>query len=47
MEEREVDGDLILHDMGTGLPFRPGTFDGAIRSVGTFSNGCQFLPMKL
>lgn len=28
--EREVEGDLILSDMGDGLPFRPGTFDGAI-----------------
>jgi len=28
--EREVDGDLFLLDMGQGLPFRPGSFDGAI-----------------
>ncbi|CAG9460153.1 unnamed protein product [Pedinophyceae sp. YPF-701] len=28
--EREVAGDLMLHDMGDGLPFRSGTFDGAI-----------------
>mmetsp|Transcript_37642 Transcript_37642/g.111309 ORF Transcript_37642/g.111309 Transcript_37642/m.111309 type:complete len:287 (-) Transcript_37642:3327-4187(-) len=28
--EREVDGDVCLHDMGHGLPLRPGTFDGAI-----------------
>ncbi|XP_055346618.1 probable 18S rRNA (guanine-N(7))-methyltransferase [Paramacrobiotus metropolitanus] len=28
--EREVDGDLILSDLGEGLPFRPGSFDGAI-----------------
>jgi len=28
--EREVDGDLIKHDMGHGLPFRAGTFDAAI-----------------
>ncbi|CAK9813078.1 Probable 18S rRNA (guanine-N(7))-methyltransferase [Anthophora quadrimaculata] len=28
--EREVDGDLILGDMGQGMPFRAGTFDGAI-----------------
>lgn len=28
--EREVDGDLILGDMGQGMPFKPGTFDGAI-----------------
>ncbi|XP_055346682.1 probable 18S rRNA (guanine-N(7))-methyltransferase [Paramacrobiotus metropolitanus] len=29
--EREVDGDLLLSDLGEGLPFRPGSFDGAIR----------------
>ena len=29
--ERETDGDLLLSDMGHGVPFRPGTFDGAIR----------------
>lgn len=29
-EDREVVGDLILKDIGTGLPFRPGSFDGAI-----------------
>lgn len=29
--EREVDGDLFLHDIGQGLGFRPGSFDGAIR----------------
>lgn len=28
--EREVDGDLILGDLGEGLPFRAGAFDGAI-----------------
>ncbi|XP_048582963.1 probable 18S rRNA (guanine-N(7))-methyltransferase [Nematostella vectensis] len=28
--EREVEGDLFLHDMGEGLCFRPGTFDGCI-----------------
>lgn len=27
---RDVEGDLFLADMGTGLPFRPGTFDAAI-----------------
>lgn len=30
-EEREVEGDLILSDMGEGMFFRPGTFDGVIR----------------
>ena len=29
--EREVEGALLLGDMGEGLPFRPGTFDGVIR----------------
>lgn len=28
--EREVDGDLILLDMGNGMPFKAGTFDGAV-----------------
>lgn len=28
--DREVEGDLCLHDLGQGLPIRPGTFDGAI-----------------
>ncbi len=28
--ERDVDGDLILGDLGEGLPFRAGAFDGAI-----------------
>lgn len=28
--ERAVTGDLFLSDMGQGLPFRPGTFDGCI-----------------
>ncbi|OXB70983.1 UNVERIFIED_CONTAM: hypothetical protein H355_005194 [Colinus virginianus] len=28
--EREVEGDLLLADMGSGIPFRPGTFDGCI-----------------
>lgn len=29
-QEREVEGDLILSDIGQGLSFRPGTIDGAI-----------------
>nr|XP_060612707.1 probable 18S rRNA (guanine-N(7))-methyltransferase [Anolis sagrei ordinatus] len=28
--EREVEGDLMLADMGQGVRFRPGTFDGCI-----------------
>lgn len=31
--EREVEGDLFLHDIGQGFGFRPGSFDGAIRCV--------------
>jgi 18S rRNA (guanine1575-N7)-methyltransferase len=30
-KEREVEGDVILSDMGHGMFFRPGMFDGAIR----------------
>lgn len=29
-QEREVEGDLILSDMGQGCPFRAGSFDGAV-----------------
>lgn len=28
--EREAEGDMLLADMGAGVPFRPGMFDGAI-----------------
>lgn len=28
--EREVEGDLVLGDMGEGMPFKAGSFDGAI-----------------
>ncbi|KAF7997219.1 hypothetical protein HCN44_005496 [Aphidius gifuensis] len=28
--EREVEGDLILGDMGDGMPFKAGSFDGAV-----------------
>jgi 18S rRNA (guanine1575-N7)-methyltransferase len=28
--DRECEGDLILSDIGHGMPFLPGTFDGAI-----------------
>ncbi|KAI4289748.1 MAG: hypothetical protein L6R35_000995 [Caloplaca aegaea] len=27
---REVEGDLVLSDIGDGIPFRPGSFDAAI-----------------
>lgn len=39
--EREVEGDLFLHDIGQGFGFRPGTFDGAIRSVLQFGRRSQ------
>ena len=28
--DREVEGDLMMGDIGQGIPFRPGTFDAAI-----------------
>lgn len=28
--DRDLEGDLVLSDMGQGVPFRAGTFDGAI-----------------
>jgi 18S rRNA (guanine1575-N7)-methyltransferase len=28
--QRECDGDVMLNDIGEGLPFRPGVFDGCI-----------------
>ncbi|KAF2221571.1 methyltransferase [Elsinoe ampelina] len=28
--DRDVDGDLFLSDLGQGIPFRPGSFDGAV-----------------
>lgn len=36
--EREAEGDLFLHDIGQGLGFRPGSFDGAIRCVSFILN---------
>lgn len=29
-QDREMEGDLVLGDMGHGMPFRAGSFDGAI-----------------
>ncbi|XP_048506376.1 probable 18S rRNA (guanine-N(7))-methyltransferase isoform X4 [Athalia rosae] len=29
-KKREVEGDLILNDVGQGVPFRAGSFDGAV-----------------
>ncbi len=28
--ERETEGDVMLHDLGLGLPLRPHSFDGAV-----------------
>lgn len=28
--ERGIEGDLMQHDMGHGLPFKAGTFDGVV-----------------
>jgi hypothetical protein len=30
-QERETEGGLVLGDIGYGMPFRAGSFDGAIR----------------
>ena len=40
--EREVEGDLLHGDMGDGVPFRPGCFDGAI----SIRHGCQMAIAK-
>jgi len=39
-KEREVEGDLLLGDIGDGVPFQPGTFDGAY-SVSTLQWLCN------
>lgn len=36
--ERETEGDLIVRDMGHGMPFRPATFDAAIRCAPTLTH---------
>ena len=36
LRSRQVEGDLIHGDMGYGIPFRPGTFDGIIRYCNWF-----------
>lgn len=41
--EREVEGDLLVGDMGQGLPFRPGAFDGCIRFKGQHTKKKYFL----
>ena len=38
--EREVEGDLILGDLGQGVPFRAGAFDGAV-SISTLQWLCN------
>lgn len=43
--EREVEGDLIQGDMGYGMPFKPGTFDGVIRYV-IVSKHCKLMKYK-
>ncbi|CAF5036493.1 unnamed protein product, partial [Rotaria magnacalcarata] len=37
---REVEGDLVLGDIGYGMPFRAGSFDGAI-SISALQWLCQ------
>jgi 18S rRNA (guanine1575-N7)-methyltransferase len=47
---RESTGDLLHHDMGTGLPFRPATFDACISISALqwlcYSNSAQQNPKK-
>ena len=31
--DRDCEGDVLLSDMGQGMPFRAGSFDGCIRFV--------------
>lgn len=38
--EREVEGDLLLGDLGQGVPFRAGSFDGAV-SISTLQWLCN------
>jgi len=53
-EEMDTDkgqaGDLLHHDMGTGLPFRPATFDGCISISALqwlcYSNSSKQIPKK-
>ena len=44
--DREVEGDLCVSDLGQGLPFRTGTFDGAISisAVQWLCNAVRTLP---
>lgn len=45
-QDREVEGDLLLGDMGQGMPFRPGTFDGCVRyQISQMS--CHFLRIHM
>uniref|UniRef100_A0A3Q3G720 18S rRNA (guanine-N(7))-methyltransferase n=1 Tax=Labrus bergylta TaxID=56723 RepID=A0A3Q3G720_9LABR len=44
--DRDVEGDLLVGDMGQGMPFRPGTFDGLYFNLVFIS--CQYLcPARL
>ena len=38
LRSRQVEVHLGHGDMGYGIPFRPGTFDGIIRYSNCFSN---------
>ena len=49
-DKEEANGDVMLHDMGMGLPFRAGTFDGAISVSAVqwlcYSNDAGHTPRK-
>ena len=47
--DREVEGDLCVSDLGQGLPFRSGTFDGAISisAVQWLCNAVRIHPILL
>ena len=44
--ERDIEGDLFLADIGQGIPFRAGSFDGAISCVQTYSSGGRTLTQR-
>jgi 18S rRNA (guanine1575-N7)-methyltransferase len=49
-DKEEANGDVMLHDMGMGMPFRPGCFDGAISVSAvqwlSYSNDASHTPRK-
>ena len=47
--DREVEGDLCVSDLGQGVPFRSGTFDGAISisAVQWLCNAVRIHPILL